>query len=159
MEKLSKKNKKQVDERRLPWGAKEMRETDCQEVEKPADRDHDEGMDGEGLGMTCEKSRVGVGGGICSVYLLRSRMHDHNPAAVPWAFSSSLEPLCHPHPPPLPPPPTLCLPPSPCSLLDLCLCCRSSPFVPHCFLPLSLSCRNLCCVALLQSFRIWLRLH
>lgn len=35
------------------------RETDCQEVEKPADRDHDEGMDSKGLGMACEKTGVG----------------------------------------------------------------------------------------------------
>lgn len=76
----------------LPWGAREMRETGCQEVKKPTDRDHDEGMDGRGLGMACEKSR---GGGeemenICSVYLLRYRMYDHNPPAVPQAFSASL---------------------------------------------------------------------
>lgn len=94
--------------------------------------------------------RAGGRRGICSVYLLRSRMHDHNPAAVPRAFSSPPEPLR---------PPSLCLPPCLRSLLDLRLCCRSSPFVPRRFLPLSLSCRNLRCVALLQSFRIRLRLH
>lgn len=77
------------DEIRRPWGAKEMRETDCQEVKKPRDGDHGEGMDSMGLGMACEDSR---GGGemenICSVYLLRSRIHDHNPAAVPQALSA-----------------------------------------------------------------------
>lgn len=81
---------KKGDERKLPWGAEEMRETDCQEVKKPADRDHDEGMDGKGVGIACEKSREGGEEmeNICSVYLLRSRMHDHNPAAVPQAFSA-----------------------------------------------------------------------
>lgn len=66
-----------------------MRETDCQEVKQPRDGDHGEGMDSMGLGMACEDSR---GGGemenICSVYLLRSRIHDHNPAAVPEALSA-----------------------------------------------------------------------
>lgn len=61
-------------------------------MKKPADRDHDEGTDGRGLGMACEKS--GLGGeemeDICSVYLLRSRMHDHNPPALPQAFSVPL---------------------------------------------------------------------
>lgn len=81
---------KKGDERKLPWGAEEMREPDCQEVKKPADRDHDEGMDGKGVGIACEKSREGGEEmeNICSVYLLRSRMHDHNPAAVPQAFSA-----------------------------------------------------------------------
>lgn len=37
------------------------RKSDCQEVKKPTDRDHDEGMDGRGLGMACEKSREGGG--------------------------------------------------------------------------------------------------
>lgn len=84
--------KKERDERKLPWGAAEMRDTDCQEVKKPTDRDHDEGMDGRGLGMACEKSREGGEEmeNICSVYLLRSRMHDHNPPAVPQACSASL---------------------------------------------------------------------
>lgn len=83
------KKKRGGDEIRRPWGAKEMRETDCQEVKKPRDGDHGEGMDSMGLGMACEDSR---GGGemenICSVYLLRSRIHDHNPAAVPQALSA-----------------------------------------------------------------------
>lgn len=85
-------NKKRGDERTLPWGAEEMRETDCQEVKKPTDRDHDEGMDGRELGMACEECREGGEEmeNICSVYLLRSRMHDHNPPAVPQAFSASL---------------------------------------------------------------------
>lgn len=70
---------------------REMRQTDCQEVKKPTDRDQDEGMDGRGLGMACEKSREGGEEmeNICSVYLLRSRMHDHSPPAVPQAFSDS----------------------------------------------------------------------
>lgn len=86
---------KKGDERKLPWGAEEMREPDCQEVKKPADRDHDEGMDGKGVGIACEKSREGGEEmeNICSVYLLRSRMHDHNPAAVPQAFSAPPPPL------------------------------------------------------------------
>lgn len=72
------------DEIRLPWGAKEMREMDCQEAKKPRDGDHGEGMDSMGLGMACEDSREGGEmENICSVYLLRSRIHDHNPAAVP----------------------------------------------------------------------------
>lgn len=124
---MERKKKNWVDERGCCGEQRRWeRETDCQEVEKPADRDHDEGMDGEGLGMACEKSRVG-GGNICSVYLLRSRMHDHNPAAVPRAFSTPRAP-----PPPLHSRhlPSLCLPPSPRSLLDLRVCCRSSPFVP-----------------------------
>lgn len=80
------------DERQLPWGAEEMRDTDCQEVKKPTGRYHAERMDGGGLGMACEKS---IEGGekmenICSVYLLRSRMHDHNPPAVSQAFSAFL---------------------------------------------------------------------
>lgn len=78
------------DERNLLWGAEEMRDVDCQEVKKPADRYHAEGMDGRGLGMACEKSREGGEKmeNICSVYLLISRMHDHNPLAVPQAFSA-----------------------------------------------------------------------
>lgn len=36
-------------------------------MEKPADRDHDEGTDGEGLGMACE--RRGVEGGRGEEYL------------------------------------------------------------------------------------------
>lgn len=65
-------------------------ETNCQEVKEPIDGEHDEGMDGGGLGIACEKSR---GGGeemdnICSVYLLRSRMYDHNPTAGLHAFSA-----------------------------------------------------------------------
>lgn len=67
-----------------------MRDMNCQEVKKPADRYHAEGMDGRGLGMACEKSREGGEKmeNICSVYLLISRMHDHNPPAVPQAFSA-----------------------------------------------------------------------
>lgn len=67
-----------------------MRDVDCQEVKKPADRYHAEGMDGRGLGMACEKSREGGEKmeNICSVYLLISRMHDHNPPAVPQAFTA-----------------------------------------------------------------------
>lgn len=70
-----------------------MRETNCQEVKKPADRDHVKGMEGRGLGMACEKSRGGGGTkmeNICSLYLLRSRMHDHNPLTLPPAFCTSL---------------------------------------------------------------------
>lgn len=136
---------KKGDERKLPWGAEEMRETDCQEVKKPADRDHDEGMDGKGVGIACEKSREGgeVMENICSVYLLRSRMHDHNPAAVPQAFSAP------------PPPLSFCLPPSPCFLLYLSLCFLSSLFV----LSLPHHNHNLVSMALLKSFRIGLRLH
>lgn len=121
-----------------------MRETDCQEVKKPADRDHDEGMDGKGVGIACEKSREGGEEmeNICSVYLLRSRMHDHNPAAVPQAFSA-------------PPPLSFCLPPSPCFLLYLSLCFLSSLFV----LSLPHHNHNLVSMALLKSFRIGLRLH
>lgn len=50
-------------------------------AKKPTDRDHDERMDDRGVGMACEKSREGGEEmeNICSVYLLRSRMHDHNP--------------------------------------------------------------------------------
>lgn len=78
--------------RKLPWGAEEMREWDCQEVKKPTDRDHVEGMDGRRLGIACEKSREGGEKmeNICSVYLLRTRMHDHNPLTVPQAFTASL---------------------------------------------------------------------
>lgn len=47
------------DEIRVPWGAKEMRATDCQEVKKPRDGDHGEGMDSMGLGMAYEDSRGG----------------------------------------------------------------------------------------------------
>lgn len=124
-------------------------ETDCQEVEKPADKDHDEGMDSEGLGMACEKS----GGEEGYLFCLLIEIQDA------WS-----QPCCSPtgflfFPPSPSAPPSLCLPPSLRSLLDLRLCCRSSPFVPRRFLPLSLSCRNLRCVALLQSFRIRLRLH
>lgn len=63
-------------------------------MKKPTDRDHVEGIDGRGLGigMACERS--GEGGeemeNICSVYLLKSRMHHHNPLTVPQAFSASL---------------------------------------------------------------------
>lgn len=80
------------DERKLPWGAEEMRDMDCQEVKKPTDRYHAEGMDGRGLGMACEKSREGGEKmeNICSVYLLISRMHDHNLPTVPQAFSAFL---------------------------------------------------------------------
>lgn len=89
-------------------------ETGCQEV-KPRDRNRDEGMDGRGLGIACEKSR---GGGeerenICSVYLLRSKTHDHNPPAVPKAFF-----LCLPL--------FFSLPPSHCFPLYLLLCFLSS---------------------------------
>lgn len=94
----------------------DKRETDCQEVEKPADRDHDEGMDSEGLGMACEKSRVG--GDICSLYLLRSRMHDHNPAAVPRAFST---PRAPPYPAPLHSHLSVFLPPHVPSLISVCV--------------------------------------
>lgn len=96
-----------------------MRETGCQEVKKPTDRDHDEGMDSKGLGMACEKSREGGEEmeNICSVYLLRSRMHDHNPAAVPEAFSAPLR-------------------------LSALLALHVSSFIPLCvFVPLSLSSR------------------
>lgn len=121
------------------------RETDCQEVKKPTDSDHDEGMDGRGLGMACEKNREGGEEmeNICSVYLLRSRMHDHNPPAVPQAFSAP--------------------PPSPCFLLYLS---------PSAFFPLSLfvlpllllplSYHNMVSMALsqmLKSVRIGLGLH
>lgn len=41
--------------RKLLGGAEEMRETACQEVKKPTDRDHDERMDERGLGMACER--------------------------------------------------------------------------------------------------------
>lgn len=66
----------------------EMRVMDCQEVKKPTDRHHAEGMDGRGLGMACEESREGGEKmeNICSVYLLISRMHDHNPPVIPQAF-------------------------------------------------------------------------
>lgn len=42
--------------------------------------------------MACEKSREGGEEmeNICSVYLLRTRMHDHNPLTVPQAFTASL---------------------------------------------------------------------
>lgn len=76
------KEKKKWDERKLPWGAEEMRETDCQEAKRS---DHDERMDDRGLGMACENNREGGEDmeNICSVYLLRSRMHDHNPPCSP----------------------------------------------------------------------------
>lgn len=32
---------------------------DCQEVQKPTDRDHDEGMDGKGHGMACKGPEKG----------------------------------------------------------------------------------------------------
>lgn len=91
---MEQKEKKRLGmKRKLLGGAKEMRETDCQEVKKPTDRDHDEGMDGRGLGMACERGAEKEEKrweNICSVYLLRSRMYDHNPPAVPPAFSASL---------------------------------------------------------------------
>lgn len=76
------KEKKKWDERKLPWGAQEMRETDIQEAKRS---DHDERMDDRGLGMACENNREGGEDveNICSVYLLRSRMHDHNPPCSP----------------------------------------------------------------------------
>lgn len=56
-------------------------------MKKPADRDHVEGLVNRGLGMTCETSRAGEEmENICPVYLLRSRIHDHNPLKVPLAF-------------------------------------------------------------------------
>lgn len=67
-----------------------MRKTACQEVKKPADRDHVEGMVNKGLGMTCETSRAREEmENICPAYLLRSRIHDHNPLTVPLAFPES----------------------------------------------------------------------
>lgn len=76
------------DDRKLPWGVQGKTENVCQEVEKPTDRDHVEGTDSGGLGTACEKSREGGEEmeNICSVYLLRSKMHDHNPFTVPEAF-------------------------------------------------------------------------
>lgn len=66
-----------------------MRKMDCQEGKKPADRDHVEGMGGRGLGMTCETSgrRGEEMENICSFYLLRCRMQDHNKQTFPQAFS------------------------------------------------------------------------
>lgn len=66
-------------------------ETDCQEV-KPRDRDRNEGMDGRGLGIACEMNREGgeKRENICSVYLLRSKMHDHNPPLQSQRLSLSL---------------------------------------------------------------------
>lgn len=60
-------------------------------MKKPADRDHVEGMVNKGLGMACETSKEGGEEieNICPVYLLRSRMHDHNPLIVPLAFPES----------------------------------------------------------------------
>lgn len=56
---------KWLDERKLLWGDERERESerksDCQEVKKPTDRDHEAGMDGQGLGMACEESREGGG--------------------------------------------------------------------------------------------------
>jgi len=76
---------------RAAVGEEEMKKMDCQERKKPEDRDHGEGMDGRGLGMTCETSREGGEKmeSICSLYLLRSRMHDHNPLIAPQAFPGS----------------------------------------------------------------------
>lgn len=118
-------------------------------MKKPTDRDHDEGMGGKGLGIACEKSR---GGGdkmknICSVYLLRSRMHDHNPAAVPPAFCAPFY--------------RSCLPSSSCFSF-ICFCVffplsLSSPLLCH---PLSYN--NMVSMALsqmLKSFKIGRRFH
>lgn len=117
-------------------------------MKKPTDRDRDEGMDGRGLGMACEKSREGgeERENICSVYLLRSRMHDHNPSAVPRAFSAPSIFLS----------PSLSLfPPSFLSVFPfLSLCPPSLLFL--------LSYHNMVSMALsqmLKSFRIGLRLH
>lgn len=80
------------DDRKLPWGVQGKTENVCQEVEKPTDRDHVEGTDSGGLGTACEKSRDGGEEmeNICSVYLLRSKMHDHNPFTSQRLFSLSL---------------------------------------------------------------------
>lgn len=53
----------------------------CQEGKKPEDRDHVEGMDGRGLGMTCEMSKEEGENveNICSAYLLRSRICSQSP--------------------------------------------------------------------------------
>lgn len=115
----------------------------CQ-VKKPADRDHGGGMDGRGLGMACERSRREGGektGNICSLYLLRSWMHDHNHLTVPQASSASLY-----------------LYVSPLQLPHLSLCASSHNIVL--LIPLSLC--NMVKMALrqlLKSFRNGFRLH
>lgn len=123
-----------------------MRETDCQEVKKPTDRDHDERMDSKGLGMACEKCREGGEkmGNICSVYLLRYRIHDHNPAAVPQAFPALLYL-------------SVFLPFCVLSFIALYVLFPLS-FSFHCLL-FPLSYHNFFSMALLKSFRIGLRLH
>lgn len=136
------------DERKLPWGVQEMRENVCQEVEKPADRDHVEGTDSGGLGSACEKSREGGEEmeNICSVYLLRSRMHDHNPFTIPQAFLYAA---------PIFTSPFLCLLPhlSPlCLFIPLSLCSSFSSSLP-------LSCYSTARKArsqILKSFKIGL---
>lgn len=61
-------------------------------------RDHVEGMDNMGLGMAGETIQQGGEEmeNICSVYLLSSRMHHHNPLTLPVAFLRVLLSLCPP---------------------------------------------------------------
>lgn len=81
--------------------AKEMRErkSDCQEVKKPTESDHDEGMDGRGLGMACEKSMEGGGVFVLFTYwdpgcMITTLLQSHRPpTAHPPPFLSS-SPLC-----------------------------------------------------------------
>lgn len=124
--------------RKLLGGAKEMRETDCQEVKKPTDRDHDEGMDDRGLGMAYERGAEKEEKrweNICSVYLLRSRMYDHNPPHSPtglFCFPPSLS-LSLFTPSSLYVFPFLCLCPPPSSSSPPFFCCVTTWWRWHSF--------------------------
>lgn len=56
---------------KLLCGTEEMRKMECQEVKKPADREHVEGMVNKGLGMTCETSKEGGEGieNVCRLFI------------------------------------------------------------------------------------------
>lgn len=124
------------------------RKSDCQEVKKPADRDHEEGMDGRGLGMACEKSREGGG-----VFVLFTYWDPGCMITTLLQSQRTPQPLS-PCPPPSFPPTHL----PPLCFLDLCLC------FPFLCLPASLppsflfSVVSPLCVAP-KSFRVWHRLH
>lgn len=84
------------DEWKLLWGIEEMKYG--LPMREQASRDHVEGMDDMGLGMAGETIQQGGEEleNICSVYLLRSRKHHHNPLTRPMAFLWVLLSLCPP---------------------------------------------------------------